>query len=434
MPTNFYLESRANARNENPVRLSVIIGGSRFVTSSGHSVFADCWNSDAQNARGRRASDPVNAKGHTAARLNADLSRIAAYWQAIEAKAEGKLTGAELRTFWDEFRGKKAGAAPCSADEFMREYEKAEGRSWADGTRTKWHSFTKILKASGVFSSADDLAKPEKAAAFAEHLRSRQKDTTAGKYFSMLCRLIRYGESRGKFAAGTADQMKKAESFRAITQPVVYLTAEQLSAFLSFDPSTVAGHSVQIGKKRRALNPETLGRVRSLFCFCALTSLRVSDALALTWEQVGADALTVTTQKTADRLTIEINKPARRILEERKAAQGLSSGRVFDPVNAATMNAYIKALGALCGASELITRDYIKKGRRVTETRPKYELLSSHAGRRTFIVTALSFGVAPAVVMKITGHSTFDAMRPYIDITEKARAQALAKFDTLGQS
>ena len=37
----------------------------------------------------------------------------------------------------------------------------------------------------------------------------------------------------------------------------------------------------------------------------------------------------------------------------------------------------------------------------------------------------LSIGIAPQVVMKFTGHADYKSMRPYIDITEKAKADAM---------
>ena len=38
--------------------------------------------------------------------------------------------------------------------------------------------------------------------------------------------------------------------------------------------------------------------------------------------------------------------------------------------------------------------------KRVDVVKPKYELVGTHCGRRTFICTALSKGIPPSVVMK----------------------------------
>ena len=64
-------------------------------------------------------------------------------------------------------------------------------------------------------------------------------------------------------------------------------------------------------------------------------------------------------------------------------------------------------------------------------TRPKYELLSSHCGRRTFICNALALGIPPHVVMKWTGHSEYSAMKPYIDAADSLKTESMSKFDDI---
>ena len=92
------------------------------------------------------------------------------------------------------------------------------------------------------------------------------------------------------------------------------------------------------------------------------------------------------------------------------------------------MNQYLKELGELCGFNEPITRMCFRAGARVEETYPKYEMLSTHAGRRTFICLALSSGIPPQVVMKWTGHCDYKSMKPYIDIAGKTKSDAMNTF------
>lgn len=51
--------------------------------------------------------------------------------------------------------------------------------------------------------------------------------------------------------------------------------------------------------------------------------------------------------------------------------------------------------------------------------------------RRTFICNALSLGIPANVVMKWTGHSDYKAMKPYIDIADDIKANAMSKFNLL---
>ena len=43
------------------------------------------------------------------------------------------------------------------------------------------------------------------------------------------------------------------------------------------------------------------------------------------------------------------------------------------------------------------------------------------------ICVALSSGIAPQVVMKFTGHADYKFMKPYIDIAEKTKTDAMEK-------
>ena len=95
------------------------------------------------------------------------------------------------------------------------------------------------------------------------------------------------------------------------------------------------------------------------------------------------------------------------------------------------MNDYLKELGELAEINEPVRETYYKGNERIDEVTPKYALLSTHAGRRTFICNALALGIPAQVVMKWTGHSDYKAMKPYIDIADDIKANAMNKFNQL---
>ena len=95
------------------------------------------------------------------------------------------------------------------------------------------------------------------------------------------------------------------------------------------------------------------------------------------------------------------------------------------------MNRDIKELCKLAGINEEIRVTTYKGNVRTDKIQPKWELVGTHTGRRTFIVNALSMGITPNVVMKWTGHSDYKAMKPYIDIVDSIKASSMAKFDGL---
>jgi integrase len=86
-------------------------------------------------------------------------------------------------------------------------------------------------------------------------------------------------------------------------------------------------------------------------------------------------------------------------------------------------------MGQLAELNEPVRLVYFKGNKRCEEVHPKHELMTTHCGRRTFVVNALTLGVPAEVVMKWTGHSDYDSMKPYIEIVDKLKASEMTKFN-----
>ena len=93
------------------------------------------------------------------------------------------------------------------------------------------------------------------------------------------------------------------------------------------------------------------------------------------------------------------------------------------------MNRCLKDLCEICGFNTPYTITYYKNNVRHDEVKSKYELIGIHAGRKNFICIALSHGIPPDVVMKFTDHCDYKSMKPYIDITESAKNDAIKKME-----
>ena len=96
------------------------------------------------------------------------------------------------------------------------------------------------------------------------------------------------------------------------------------------------------------------------------------------------------------------------------------------------MNRYLKEIAKQAGLTQEIKTTYYSGNKRVEEVHKKYELITTHCGRRTFIVNALFLGIPAEVVMKWTGHEDYKAMKPYIAIVDKLKSQEMNKFNTFG--
>lgn len=89
----------------------------------------------------------------------------------------------------------------------------------------------------------------------------------------------------------------------------------------------------------------------------------------------------------------------------------------------------MKELGKICEINTMETIIYYQGNNRIEDTIPKYELLTTHTGRRTFICNAIMLGISPNIVMKWTGHADYNAMRPYIEIADQAKKEAMNLFN-----
>ena len=83
------------------------------------------------------------------------------------------------------------------------------------------------------------------------------------------------------------------------------------------------------------------------------------------------------------------------------------------------------------GINEEISITGNKGNVRTDGIHPRWEMVGTHTGRRTFIVNALSLGISPNIVMKWTGHSDYSAMKPYIDIVDSIKAASMTRFNGL---
>lgn len=191
---------------------------------------------------------------------------------------------------------------------------------------------------------------------------------------------------------------------------VVYLTADELRSV----------EDLQLG------GGTGLAASRDAFVFCCYTGLRYSDVSELRWTDVHDDHITVVTQKTTDPLVIELNSHARAVLDRQRAGD-----RAFLVASPSTMNRDLRVIGRMAGITAPVRDVFYVGNERREVVKPKWEFMSSHCARRTFVVMALRLGISAEVIMRWTGHSSFAAMKPYMDIVDECRRREMAKFDGL---
>jgi integrase len=250
-------------------------------------------------------------------------------------------------------------------------------------------------------------------AAYVSYLRitKEMRNSTIGKQLGFLKWFLRWATAKG-YNTNNAYLVFKPK-LKTSEKKVVFLTWDELMLVYNF------------------VIPESknyLARVRDIFCFCCFTSLRYSDVYNLKRTDIRGGAIHITTVKTADSIVIELNKYSQAILDKYREMP-FEGNRALPVISNQKMNDYIKELGKLCGINEQVAITYYMGNKRIDEVYPKYELLGTHTGRRTFICNALALGIPANVVMKWTGHSDYKAMKPYIDIADKIKVESMKKFN-----
>ncbi len=303
-------------------------------------------------------------------------------------------------------------------DEFVS--QKGQENNWKYSTFQKFDAVRNHLKAFDEQLTFDKLTEAG-LNSYIIFLRDKKdlRNSTLMKQLAFLKWFLKWAAGKGyntNLAYSTFNpKMAKAE------KKVIFLNWEELMRVYNFD----------FNRTPEPLTPENINaleRVRDVFCFCCFTSLRYSDVQNLKRSDIKKDELTITTVKTSDTLTIELNNYSRAILQK-YADEVYPGNKALPVISNQKMNDHLKDLGKICGLDEPITQTYFKGSTRIDEIYPKYELLGTHAGRRTFICNALALGIAPQTVMKWTGHADYKSMKPYIDIADAEKKKAMDLFN-----
>ncbi|MCM1368935.1 MAG: site-specific integrase [Candidatus Amulumruptor caecigallinarius] len=213
---------------------------------------------------------------------------------------------------------------------------------------------------------------------------NRQKgysNETIKKNCAVLRWFLRWAFDKGLIKENLADRIHP--KIKTTDKKIIFLTWPELMRVYS--------HPFEPG--------DTLDRIRDFFCFCCFTSLRFSDALALRKSDVKADCIEVVTKKTSRRLVIDLNDYSREILSKYADTPG---EKALPPTDSSSINRYIKRIGRECGIDTPTSTARYYNANLIETTGPKWQFLTSHCARRTFICNALSLGIAPNIVMKWT--------------------------------
>lgn len=438
MPVRFYLDNRPGKSGDAPIRVSIALFGDRFITSTGYAINPAKWNPDTMRVK----QGATNAKKVNYNTINAKLGRIASYFEAIEG-APTRPESVDIKALFAAQFGKptngQTSTPKAKAPAFWDYYamfcrERGKQNDWTKATYQKFDALKNHLQDFTPRACFDTFTESG-LLQFVDFCRTTldMKNSTIGKQLGYLKWFLNWATAKGYNTR--TDYQTFSPKLKQAEKKVVFLDWPELMKVYSFQ-IPAEGASVKLTNaageqyEKTVEHAGTLERVRDVFCFCAFTSLRYSDAFNLKKSDIRDGYISVTSIKTQDLLNIELTDRARAILDK-YAATELPENKALPVLSNQRMNDYLKDLMELCEINAPITQTYFKGQERIEVTRPKYECIGTHTARRTFICNALMLGIPPQVVMKWTGHNDYKAMKPYIDIADSVKAREMDKFNRL---
>jgi integrase len=229
---------------------------------------------------------------------------------------------------------------------------------------------------------------------------------TTGRYINYIKTICREAKNYG---IKIHEDIEKKD-FRATKENVSFITLNE-------------NEIEKIFKHR--FNAPYLENAKQWLIISVWTGARVSDLLNFTKENVSNGFLEYTSKKTDQKIIIGLHPHVKNILEANK-------GEFPRKISSQKYNDYIKTVCKMVGIKELVKgtkRTKIKKGtwRKTKGEFPKYDLISSHIGRRSFATN--HYGKLPTpVIMAITGHKTEKMLLKYIGKTSRDNAEVLNEY------
>ncbi len=424
----FALESRKKDGEpivENvPIRMRVNFASQRIEFTTGYRIDVAKWDGDKQRVK----NGCTNRLKQSASEINAALLGYYTELQEIFKRfevAEIMPSPAEVKEAFNNRHGQNEKTELSSTDisnvpsnfyEAFDDFVRVCGRQ-NDWTHSTFEKFAAVKNHLKDFRSelSFEFFNEEGLTEYVQYLREvrEMRNSTIGKQLSFLKWFLRWSFKQGMHSNNAYDTFKP--KLKDTQKKIIFLTWEELNRLREF----------KIPPTKQALE-----RVRDIFLFQCFTGLRYSDVFNLRRSDIKGDHIEVTTVKTSDSLIIELNDHSRAILEKYKDVK-FENDKALPVITNQKMNDYLKELAELAEINEPVRQTYYKGNKRIDEVTPKYALLGTHAGRRTFICNALALGIPPQVVMKWTGHSDYKAMKPYIDIADDIKANAMSKFNQL---
>lgn len=161
---------------------------------------------------------------------------------------------------------------------------------------------------------------------------------------------------------------------------------------------------------------------RDILLIGCYTALRISDIVRLNKAHFKKNAdktyLHIRMEKTEGKVVIPINSKLDKVLKQYDYE--------ISKININNFRKDVKELCKLAGIVEPVEIKSSKGGKISYLSKPKYEFVSSHTGRRTGATLMFLSGINVTILQKITGHKKANTLLNYINVSQEKIAELVS--------
>jgi site-specific recombinase XerD len=238
-------------------------------------------------------------------------------------------------------------------------------------------------------------------------------DNTLNKYLSIVKEFMKWSYEEERH---DCTDYKKIKELEGEYFDVFALSKNDIHKLMSIDFDAMSDDELSIYTSSR----EKLEYIRDGFVFRSLCGIRFSDFINLDKSNFLGNKLQLITKKTSNQLFFELHPIAYKILlKYHYNIPKLDNGRD---------NRVLKDIGRIAGFYEPIKTTKKRKGEQIYKHKERWEVLTTHVARKTFITNCLNAGMQDHVVMKLAGILKPATLQRYINVTNKDIEREVQKF------
>ena len=417
MQYSFYLDKPESRKSV--VMLNVSLFGKRFRFGTGVSIDPQHWNTERQEPRTADPHRNFNRK-----RIAAISSSIDEAYNSLQfEKVKGPVNEALIEQFKVRVQSllspdtqKESGTSGLQADfkEFADTYTIRSRTGQITSNRpgdvtillyrrvaTCLEMWSSHAKKKLDYSTLDEKFYTDYCKWLSDELQL--VDSSISNHVKVLKTFLKWAKQKGYHDSSSFEKFYRG-NHRGDTQA---LSVDELRQLLDLDLT----------------DSPRLSRVRDHFLLQCFTGMRYGDLVRLEPKHFddAAGIIRYVTQKTDTRCVIPITSPLKRILAS-------FPSRIFEFTSPVKQNVYLKEVAQRAGMDKPTSVAEYRQGKRIETVKPKFELMTTHVARRSYVSASIRFGIPESVISIVTGHSAKGMLQQhYIKLDEEAVRDIVVK-------